>query len=200
MLEKANREEVKFTAPQMLELQNKRITWTWTSMTTITSTQTFIRGIKDSVRHLAAVFTLKTWYKSPGYISVFHFGPSCRCVIAQSHWQQSSLSQRCSATSVSSSRGTQRRPPGQPRVQCQGDYVQHHCRRCINHRFFSRWAPWPQFWGCWFWSLLVHTKPKGSPVDFISDIMKHQSPYITSLMQFPHLFFITFVLPGRLEL
>lgn len=108
MLEKANREEVKFTAPQMLELQNKRITWTWTSMTTITSTQTFIREIKDSVRHLAAVFTLKTWYKSPGYISVFHFGPSCRCVIAQSHWQQSSLSQRCSATSFSSSRGTQR--------------------------------------------------------------------------------------------
>lgn len=51
----------------MLELQNKRITWTWTSITTITSTQTFIGGIKDSVRHLAAVFTLKTWYKSPGY-------------------------------------------------------------------------------------------------------------------------------------
>lgn len=123
-------------------------------------------------------------------------------MIAQSHWQQSSLSQRCSATSFSSSRGTQRRPPRPDtwhRVQCQGDYVQH---RCINHPFFSRWAPWPQFWRCWFWSLLVHTKPKRSPVDsvdFISDIMKHQSPYITSLMQFPHLFFISFVLPGRLE-
>lgn len=141
--------------------------------------------------HLAAVFTLKTWYKSPGYTADVW----SRRVTDSSLALVRDARQHPSAPPG----GHRDDPPGQPRVQCQGDYVQH---RCINHPFFSRWAPWPQFWRCWFWSLLVHTKPKGSPVDsvdFISDIMKHQSPYITSLMQFPHLFFISFVLPGRLE-